>query len=204
MSRKQDNSYKPSKRAKSNRRDPPQTRHTKESRLYDCDRFGADSGISSGGPVDHNLAAEWLTRRRSSVDLKQAVSGLAGVQEQVTEGATTEEEQGDDTSSGELDKTLLVGDNYPSVVESEKTMATGGENIDVQGKGSDVTLVTIMQAMREDRLANEKKFERLLTQLQDTRVRPDVTDDSDDDDNRPVRRRQGDRLLNNILIPIWV
>ena len=64
-----------------------------------------------------------------------------------------------------------------------------------------MTLVTIMQAMREDRLANEKKFERLLTQLQDTRVRPDVTDDSDDDDNRPVRRRQGDRLLNNILIP---
>ena len=46
-----------------------------------------------------------------------------------------------------------------------------------------------------------KKFERLLTQLQDTRVRPDVTDDNNDDDNRPVRRRQGDRLLNNILIP---
>ena len=201
MSSKQDNSYKPSTRAKSNKRDHPQTRHTKEPRLYDCDRFGADSGISSGEPVDHNLAAEWLTRGRSSVDLKQAVSGLAGVQEQVTEGATTEEEQGDDTSSGELDKTLLVGDNYPSVVEAEKTKATGGENIDVQGKGSEVTLVAIMQAMREDRLANEKKFESLLTQLQDSRVRPDVTDDSDDDDSGPVRRRQGDRLLNNILIP---
>ena len=59
----------------------------------------------------------------------------------------------------------LVGDNYPSVIEYEKTMATGGKNIDVQGKGSDVTLVAIMQAIREDRLADDKKIREVANSI---------------------------------------